>query len=144
MSLRRALGGAPAALLSVALLALGLAACGLDVQEPDLFLLTRTGQGPRLTLLVNSGGTIRCNGGAARTISNARLIQARDLTDDLGTDATRHLDLPAQPGSVAFYTIRMQQGTLRFPDLAARTHHVLAEAELFATETAQAVCGLSG
>ena len=35
------------------------------MQSPDLFLLTRTGQGATLTLLVNDGGTIRCNGGKA-------------------------------------------------------------------------------
>ncbi len=134
------------ALVSAVILALALAlgACGLDVQEPDLFLLTRTGQGPRLTLLVNSGGTIRCNGGRARTISDARLIQARDLSDNLGNDASAHLRLPTVAGSVAYYTIRMEQGTIRFPDIAARTRRPLAQAELFATETAQQVCGLAG
>ena len=30
-----------------------LAGCGLSVQSPDLFLLTRTGQGRTLTLLVS-------------------------------------------------------------------------------------------
>ena len=35
-----------------------LAGCGLDVKAPDLFLLTRTGQGKRLQLLVSDGGTV--------------------------------------------------------------------------------------
>ena len=45
------------------LLAGALAGCGLNVASPDLFVLTRTGQGGKLTLLVNDGGTVRCNGG---------------------------------------------------------------------------------
>ncbi len=48
-----------------------LGGCGLNVQSPDLFLLTRTGQGTQLTLLVNDGGTISCNGAKAKNISNS-------------------------------------------------------------------------
>jgi hypothetical protein len=128
----------------VALLATVAAGCGLDVEEPDLFLLTRTGQGTTLTLLVNDSGTIRCNGGKARMISNARLIQARDLADNLGNDAKAGLDLPPKPDSVYAYRIRMQQGTLRFSDRDTLRHPELAQAELFAAQAAQAVCGLSG
>src|SRR5579875_3410657 len=47
----------------VAGLAIGVAGCGLNVQSPDLFLLTRRGQGQTLTLLVNDDGTVRCDGG---------------------------------------------------------------------------------
>ena len=47
--------------LLLGLIAVVLAGCGLNVQSADLFLLTRTGQGPKLTLLVNDSGTIRCN-----------------------------------------------------------------------------------
>ncbi|RDJ93938.1 hypothetical protein B4Q13_18415, partial [Lacticaseibacillus rhamnosus] len=35
-----------------------LAGCGLSVQSADLFVLTRTGQGATLTMLVSDGGTI--------------------------------------------------------------------------------------
>ncbi len=69
-----------------------LSGCGLNVQSPDLFLLTRTGPGAKLTLEVGDGGTMRCNGGHTRNISSARLIAARDLADNLGTDAQHNLD----------------------------------------------------
>jgi hypothetical protein len=118
--------------------------CGLNVQEPDLFLLMRTGQGTKLTLLVNDSGTIRCNGGKAKMISGSLLIQARDLADSLGNDASRGLDLPSPPGSVFSYRITMQQGTLRFSDQSAHGHQELAQAELFAAQAAQRGCGLSG
>jgi len=129
-----------AAAVAVAVLTSG---C-FDVRSADLFLLTRTGQGSTLTLLVNDGGTIRCNGGKAKTVSNTTLITARDLADNLATDAQNKLTIPKAPGSVYYYRIRLQQGTISFPDRAAATRKVLAQTELFATQTAQQECGLSG
>jgi hypothetical protein len=123
--------------------ALALAGC-FDVQSPDLFLLTRTGQGSTLTLLVNDGGTIRCNGGRAKPVSNTTLIAARDLAVDLANDAQDKLTIPNDPGSVYYFRIRMQQGTVAFPDHAASRRKVLAQTELFATQAAQRDCGLSG
>jgi hypothetical protein len=123
--------------------ALALAGC-FDLRSPDLFLLTRTGQGSTLTLLVNDGGTIRCNGGKAKPVSNTTLIAARDLAVDLATDAQGKLTIPNDPGSVYYFRIRMQQGTVAFPDHAASRRKVLARTELFATQAAQRDCGLSG
>jgi hypothetical protein len=134
-------GAALAAATAVA--ALALAGC-FDVRSPDLFLLTRTGQGPTLTLLVNDGGTIRCNGHKAKPVSNTTLIAARDLADNLATDAQDKLAIPKRPGSVYYFRIRMQQGTVSFPDRAAAGRKALGQAELFATQTAQRDCGLSG
>lgn len=121
-----------------------LGGCGLDVELPDLFLLTRTGQGSKLTLLVNDSGAIRCNGGKQKMLSSALLIQARDLADTLNNDAQRNLDLPARPGTVFNYRIKLQQGTVRFSDRDTAHHKALAQAELFAAQAAQQVCGLSG
>jgi hypothetical protein len=135
----RAVGLLAAAVVS----ATALAGC-FDVQSPDLFLITRTGQGGKLTLLVNDAGTLRCNGGKARAISNSRLITARDLSDNLANDATAKLTIPAQAGQVYYFRIKLQQGTVSFPDRSAQTHQVLAQAELFAAETAAQACGTSG
>jgi hypothetical protein len=121
-----------------------LAACGLDVQQPDLFLLTRTGQGTKLTLLVNDSGTIRCNGSRPKMLSGTLLIQARDLADSLGKDAEAGLALPAKAGTVFSYRIRMEQGTLRFADRDTSGHSELAQAELFTAQAAQRACGLTG
>ena len=52
-----------------------LAGCGFDVEEPDLFLVTRTGgQGHKLSLLVNDSGTVSCNGGKPKAISDPQLL----------------------------------------------------------------------
>lgn len=119
-------------------------ACGLDVQLPDLFLLTRTGQGSKLTLLVNDSGSISCDGGRSKQLSSSLLITARDLADNLSGDAKRHLRLPLGPSATYDFTIRLQQGTIRFSDRNTARHPHLAQAELFALQAAQQVCGLPG
>ncbi len=137
MPLRRTVGCLAAALL--------LAGCGLNVASPDLFVLTRTQSGQRLTLLVNDGGTIRCNGSAPRSISDELLIAARTLADDLSKDAKASLRISPPPNSVATYTVKLQQGTISFPDTAAAAHPELAEAEQFALRAAEGPCrGVAG
>jgi hypothetical protein len=121
-----------------------LAGCGLDVQAADLFLLTRTGHGTRLTLLVNDGGTISCDGRRPRRLPDPLLLQARDLASGLGGDAQERVRIPSPPNSVYRYTIRLQQGTISFPDTAAASGHYprLAQAEQFTLQAAQQACGL--
>ena len=67
----RAAGRRRGTAVGALLACVAMAGCGLDVQAPDLFLLTRTGQGSKLTLIVNDSGTIRCNGAKAKAISDA-------------------------------------------------------------------------
>jgi hypothetical protein len=126
--------------------AIGLAGCGLGVQSPDLFLLTRTGLGGKLTLLVNDGGTIGCNGRPPRTLPDPLLLRARDLATSLDGDAKEKLRIASAPGSVYRYTIRLPDGTISFPDTAAAggRYPRLAQAELFTVQAAQQACGLSG
>jgi hypothetical protein len=116
------------------------AGCGLNVSSPDLFLLTRTGQGRTLTLLVNDSGTIRCNGQPARTLADRVLLQARDLATSLDNDAKKGLHIAAGANSVYSYKIKLQDGTISFPDTAAAAHHELAQAELFAVQAVQGPC----
>lgn len=120
-----------------------LAACGLNVQSADLFLLTRTGQGSKLTLLINDAGTIRCDGRSARPLNDTLLIQARDLADNLAADANRNLALPTGPGTVFSYRIKLQQGAVSFSDHDTARHPILAQAELFAAQAAQQACKLN-
>jgi hypothetical protein len=122
----------------------GLGGCGLDLKSADLFVLTRTGQGPKLTLLLNDGGTISCNGSKPKRIPDSLLIAGRDVADSLNTDAQAKLKIPARPTSVYFYTVRLQNGTISFSDTSVRGHKDLAQAELFAAQAAQSQCGLSG
>ena len=138
--------GRPAAFgLSAIGAATVLAGCGLNVQSPDLFTLSRTGQGKPLTMLVNDSGTIRCDGGKTKSLPDPLLLDARDLADDLNKDAQNKLQLPAAgAGSVFSYKVTLEDGTVSFSDTSARSHPELARAELFAAQAAQGPCGLSG
>ena len=133
----------PIGLASLAALSGTLPGCGLGVQSPDLFVLTRTGQGQKLTLLVNDGGTIRCNGGSKRPLSNTLLLSARDLATSLDNDAKAKLRTPTPANSAFTYTVKLMDGTISFPDTAARVRSELAQAELFAVQAADQACGLN-
>jgi hypothetical protein len=124
-------------------LVLGLAGC-FEVQEPDLFLLTRTGEGKTLTLLVNDSGTISCNGGKMKMLADPLLISARDLAQNLDGDAQAKLRIARPPNSVYYYTIKLADGTIEFPDTAGSRQQYLAQAEQFTVQTAQQACGLPG
>lgn len=128
-----------AALVLVAAVALG--GCGLNVDLGDLFLITRTGNGTVLTELVDDSGGVTCDGHKQqKMLSSSQLITARDLADDLGTDAQKGLHLPPVAGSVYYYRIRLQQGTISFPDRAATAHQYLGPMEQFVLQTAQQYC----
>jgi hypothetical protein len=91
---------------------------------------------------VSDDGTIRCDGGSAKPLPDRLLIQARDLAPTLNKDAKRGMHIASTSQSVARYTVRVQQGTISFPDTAARRHSELAQLELFAVESSQTPCRL--
>jgi hypothetical protein len=123
-------------------------ACG-GIAAPDLFIVQRSGSGPhaRLTLLVNEEGGVRCNGLATRAgrklkLSDAALVQARAIEEDLEEPASKHLSLTPRSGSVLSYAVREEKGSVRFSDNSAGQPKVLHELALFVLQTAQRVCRL--
>jgi hypothetical protein len=129
--------------LAVVAAVAGLSGCGFDVQSADLFQVTRTGQGQKLTLLVNDGGTIACNGGKPKSLPDRLLLQARDLASKLNKDAKPKLRYPASARSVFSYTVKVQNGTFTFPDTAASSRKELAQLELFVVQAAANPCGIA-
>ena len=134
---------AAAAAVTVAFAAAVPAGCGLDVGSPDVFLITRLGHGSKLSVLINNGGFARCNGGKTKAISSSQLISARDLSDNLATDATKGLTIKPTARTIYTYSIRMQQGTIRFPDVAGASHKYLAQAELYFVQAMQGICHIT-
>ena len=125
----------------VAAAGLMLGGCGLNVQSPDLFKVTRSGAGVRpLTLLVNDAGTISCDGGKAKPISDPQLLQARDLANNLNQDVK--LRFPRSARSVFTYTVQVPKGTFSFPDTAASARKELSQLELFVLQAAANPCGI--
>jgi hypothetical protein len=122
---------------------LALAACG-GIQAPDLFIVQRSGTvpGARLTLLVNEEGGIRCNRGSTLKLSDPALIEARAIQEEINGSASKHLSLPAAPGSVLNYYLRDENGTVSFSDNSPGQSSVLRRLALFVLQTAQRVCHL--
>jgi hypothetical protein len=130
---------------AVAIAAVAVAAGGCGADYPDLFVLTRSGSipGAKLTLLVNDGGTVRCNGAKAVRLPDPQLLSARDIATRLADDADRGLVLPAAPGSVLRFRLRSQDGTVTFSDTDAARRPELGKAVAFARTVARDVCGLA-
>ena len=135
--------------LALALLAVtALAACG-GITAPDLFIVQRSGSGPgaKLTLLVNEEGGVSCNGVAARNgrklkLSDSALVEARAIQEDLKEPASARLSLAPAANSVLSYSVRDEDGTVRFGDNSPGQPKVLRRLALFVLQTAQRVCGL--
>jgi hypothetical protein len=127
-------------LLAAAALAAG---CG-GIRASDLFIVERTGAtlGGRLTLLVNEEGGVRCNGGASLKLKDPQLVQARAIQEDLRDPASKHVSLPARPGSVLSYYVRDENGSVRFADNSAGQPAAFRHLALFVLQTAQLVCHL--
>jgi hypothetical protein len=129
----------------LALLIVLLAGCGGSIPTPDLFVVQRSGSvaGARLTLLVNDGGYVRCNGAGLRPLSDPLLIDARAIKEGLEAPAGRHESLPAQPGSVLSYSLRDENGTVRFSDNSRGQPSVFHELTLFVLRIAKDICRLA-
>jgi hypothetical protein len=125
-----------------------LAGCG-GISAPDLFIVKRTGSGPhaKLTLLVNEEGGVRCNGvgtsaGRKLKLSDAALVEARAIQEDLEEPSADHVALVPGAKSVLSYYVRNEHGYVRFSDDSAAQPKVFRQLALFVLQTAQRVCRL--
>jgi hypothetical protein len=116
--------------------------CGGGILSPDVFIVQRSGSvaGASLTLVVNDGGTVRCDGGPALPISDSQLVQARGIQEDLKEAAFKHLSLPAKPGSVLSYYLRDQDGTVRFSDNSPGQSKTMHELQALVLRISREVC----
>ena len=126
----------------VLLLAVLLSGCGAP--SADLFVVTRSGtdRNAKLTMLVADDGTVTCNG-AQHALSGKQLLTARQLTRDLSPQAELNLELPAGPGSVLSYTVRMQAGTVAFSDTSRPLPKAFSQLSAFTKDVSEDVCGLN-
>jgi hypothetical protein len=130
--------------VGAALLCATLAAgCG-GVKAADLFEVQRSGASPhaRLKMLVNEEGGVQCNGGPVLKLSDHELVIAKATQEELQEEASSKLSLPPRPGSVFSYSVRDENGTVRFSDNSAHQPGVLHQLQLFVLQAAQRVCHL--
>lgn len=131
-------------LTTLVALAGALSGCGGGIKAADLFIVQRSGSSPhaKLTLLVNEEGGVRCNGGPTLKLTDHALVIAKATQEELQEQASSHMSLPPQPGSVFHYYLRDENGNVRFSDNSAKQPGVFHQLQLFVLETAQKVCGL--
>jgi hypothetical protein len=129
--------GAVAVLLATA----ALAGCGAE--SPDLFEVRRSGadRPANLTLVVSDGGTVTCNG-TRHTLDADRLLRARELERELSEQAELGLELPAGPGAVLSYRVRMEAGTIAFSDTSRGSPRSFLALAAFTKDVAEDVCGI--
>ncbi len=134
----------PATALVALCVGVALAGCSGGIKAPDLFIVTRTGSvpGAKLTLLVNEEGGVHCNGGPTLKLSDPQIVKARAIQEALHDPATKGLVLAPRPGSVLSYSVRDQDGTVRFSDNSAAQPAALRDLSLLVLQVAQGVCHL--
>ena len=127
-----------------ALLAAGALLAGCGQAGADLFVVTRTGQGPgaALTLRVADDGFVRCNGGPRRRITDQQLLLAREIERELDGDAKQRTSRPPGPGSVFSYAVSLESGTVRFSDTSPGVSKEERKAAAFTREAATGPCHL--
>lgn len=133
----------PLAIALLALVGVALGGCG-GVTAPDLFVVQRSGSGPsaKLTLLVNEEGGVTCNGRFAGRLDDTKIVESREIQEDLKEPASEHLVLPPGAGSVVRYRVRDVDGTVEFSDDSPRQPSVLRKLQLLVLQAAQEVCRL--
>jgi hypothetical protein len=139
---RRGSSAALAAAAAALVLCAGVAACGTP--SPDLFVMHRSGTvpGAKLDLLV-SDQTTRCNGGPAKQLTSAQILEARDILRELLEVQDGGVEVPkAPPAQIFSFAVTTEKGTLRYPDTAQRPT-ILPRLTLFVRRVAIDTCGLA-
>ena len=126
-----------AVLLAAALL---LAGCGGE--SKDLFEVQRSGADPNanVDMVVNDGGTVRCNKGKAIPLPGKRLLDARELSRQLEKQASLSIELPKGPGSQLSYVVRVSNGRVSFSDTSPGRPKAFDQLVAFSKDVIEDVC----
>jgi hypothetical protein len=129
---------------AVGLLALAAALVGCGSAPPDLFLVQRSGadRNANVTVVVNDGGSVSCNG-KSHPLPADQLLRARQLLRDLQTQAQLHLALPPGPRSELSYRARMEAGNVSFSDTSRGNPKSFLQLAAFTKDVTEDVCGLN-
>jgi hypothetical protein len=126
--------------------ALAVAAGGCGTPSADLFVVTRSGSvpGARLTLRVDDGGEVRCDGGPKRPMTSSDLIAARDVARKLKDLPRKRLRVAAGRRTVLRYRVLFEDGEIAFADSSRTAGDLRTVTQRLAALTrrlAQGPCG---
>jgi hypothetical protein len=121
--------------------AVAFAGCGAE--SPDLFEVRRSGadRPANLTMVVSDGGSVTCNG-TRHALDADFLLRARELERELSEQAELGLELPAGPGAVLSYRVRLEAGTVSFSDTSRGSPRSFLALAAFTKDVAEDVCGI--
>jgi hypothetical protein len=127
--------------VALALAAIVLTGCG--TASPDLFEVRRTGEdrAANLTMVVNDGGRVTCNG-ASHELDADRLLRARGLARSLAQPAEVGLELPPGPRANLSYRVRLEAGSVSFSDTSRGNPQAFNQLAAFTKDVAERVCGI--
>jgi hypothetical protein len=117
--------------------ALVLAGCGGE--SADLFEVQRSGPGA-VEVVVNDGGTARCDRAKARQLPSDRLLDAREIARGLEKQARLSIDLPKGPRATRHYTVRTPVGRTAFWDTSPGAPKVFSRLQVLTRQLAEEVC----
>ncbi len=123
--------------------ALILVLTGCGTASPDLFEVRRSGpdRAANLTMVVNDGGTVSCNG-ERHGLGAERLLRARELERTLSEQAELGIELPPDPRADLSYRVRLEAGTVAFSDTSRGSPQAFYELAAFTKDVAERVCGI--
>jgi uncharacterized protein YbjT (DUF2867 family) len=126
--------------LIVVALALTVAGCGAE--SADLFEVQRSGDDPNanVDLVINDGGTARCNKGKSVALEGKQLLDARELARGLEKQASLSIELPPAPNSILRYVVRVSNGRVAFSDTSANKPKVFDEVAAFSKDVIEDLC----
>jgi hypothetical protein len=117
-----------------------LAGCG--EMSADLFEVQRSGAdaNANVDLVVNDGGTARCNRGEPVALPGTMLLDARELARDLEKEASLSIELPKGPGSTLHYVVRVSNGRVAFYDTSRHRPGAFDRLVAFSKDVIEDVC----
>ncbi len=125
-----------------AIVAVALLLTGCGGESADLFEVQRSGADPNanVDLVVNDGGTVRCNQGKPIALPGTRLLDARELSRQLEKQASLSIELPKGPGSQLSYVVRVSNGRVSFSDTSANRPTSFDRLVAFSKDVIEDVC----
>ena len=116
---------------------------GCGTPSPDLFEVTRSGKGRNadLTMVVNDGGQVTCNG-REHPLDADRLLRARELSRELAGPAELGIELPPGPAANLRYSVRLEAGSVAFSDTSRAIPPEFQRLAGFTKDVAERVCGI--
>jgi hypothetical protein len=116
---------------------------GCGTAGADLMVVERSGSipGAELRMRVIDDGQVECNG-TIHPLDSAELIEAREVTRELGEPARAGVSLPPGTPTVLRFRIRTQEGVVGFSDTSPGQPPVFPRAAQLVRTIAKGACGL--